>query len=299
MVARTLIHGRLGISATNSTVRVSLSSGWSSDSFVCRACRQNLQRRNASAATALAEPTPAPLDQRCPPVIESTAPHRTFEIKAGVVLSRPPLITRDLTPFEREYFFYQRRLNERLVLPFTRYFYYPKDTPGEIRWKRKMKERQIAGRDLAGYNPYKEDGWNDELLVGDPASDPQGQLETVLNDALADQQEQGAEEANGDQQAPTSSAEKRRIEEQVVERPYPRSTEADEKKDFRSLNRALSRTLYLLVKEEQGPWQFPYTGLQAKEDLLRVSPTCFDKIQALNESSRPQSGYWFRLVAST
>lgn len=171
------------------------------------------------------------------------------------MLSRPPVITRDLTPFEKAYFFYQRRLNERLALPFGRYFYYGKGTFGDIEWKRKIKERQTPARDIGVYNAYSKEGWNDELLVGAKESEPEHQLEALLKDA-EDVMTEGDDAAD--------------VKKEPVEKPMPRVTEADKTGDVKSLNRALQRTLYLLVKGGKGGWTFPTTGLVPKEDLHTV-----------------------------
>jgi large subunit ribosomal protein L46 len=87
--------------------------------------------------------------------------------KSGILLSRPPLLTKPPTAFEKSFFFYQKRLNERLVMPFSRYFYFKKDTPADTDWKIKARERGGASqRELGGYQAYGEEAWNDELLVG-------------------------------------------------------------------------------------------------------------------------------------
>ena len=62
-------------------------------------------------------------------------------IKAGVVLSRPPLMTAEEHPFETAFHLYQRRLNERLALPFTQYFHFKKGTPAFEHWRTKRRER--------------------------------------------------------------------------------------------------------------------------------------------------------------
>ena len=181
-----------------------------------------------------------------------TALNKAYQIQAGVVLSRPPLLTRDLHPFEKAFFFYQKRLNERLALPFTRYFYYQRDTPADIDWKKKIKQRLTPARDIGVYNAYNKDAWDDEILVGATESEPEAMVEALVKDAQVENEEDGP-----------SKKEK-------VEKPQPRITEADKAGDVRSLNRALSRTLYLVVKGSKGTWGFPSGVLEGKEDLLRV-----------------------------
>ena len=221
------------------------------DHSICNQCRNAInQRRSASTAAAVAEsPSQTSTASQAP------LPKQAYQINAGVVLSRPPQITRDLTPFEKAYFFYQRRLNERLALPFTRYFYFRKGTPADIEWKQKVKQRQTAARDIGVYNAYSKEGWNDELLVGAKESEPEEQLQALLSDA----------EVHGTEGDMMGEAKKENIE-----KPMPRVTEADRVGDEKSLNRLLQRTLYLLVKGGDGRWGFPTSGLVGRENLHQV-----------------------------
>ncbi len=178
----------------------------------------------------------------------------TYTINAGVLLSRPPQITRDLTDFEKAYYFYQKRLNERQALPFTKYFYFKRGTPVDEDWKRKIRERQTPARDIGKYNAYSKEAWNDELLVGSPESEPGNVVEALISDA-----ESTANNTSQD----TSKKEE-------IPRPHPRVTEADQKGDTRSLNRALQRTLYLLVQSKEGYWKLPSSPVAADETLRLV-----------------------------
>lgn len=238
-----------------------------SNSSICISCQRLSRRHYASTAAATAavpaESSPAS-SKSSPPSAKATSnatPRPIYQMHAGVVLSRPPMLTRELHPFESAYFFYQRRLNERLALPFTRYFYFKKGTPADLEWKRKQKERITAARDIGIYNAYGKEGWNDELMVGDKESDPQHQLEALLKDAEEPAVGEGEEVVDEEK-----SASKRK----EVERPMDRVTEADKQCDLRSLNRMLARTLYLVVKGEDGKWRLPSARLEGKEGLARV-----------------------------
>lgn len=182
-----------------------------------------------------------------------------YTIKAGVLLSRPPILTPDPHPFETAYHLYQRRLNERLVLPFTQYFYYKRDTPAFEHWRAARRARNgVAARDVGGYNAYGKEGWNDEALMGDRSGD----RETIVKQ-LIEEEGRGKEFAGESGRADMAG--------------LRRTTEADKKGDVRSLERALSRTLYLLVKrkrveEKEGAfWSFPSGIIGAKEGLKEVS----------------------------
>lgn len=230
---------------------------------ICRSCLSSLRhQRLASTApsTALSQESPPAHTSPLPSPLPTSQP--IYQIHAAVVLSRPPTLTRDLTPFEKAYFLYQRRLNERLALPFTRYFYYQRGSPGEVAWKRKIKERQTPARDIGVYNAYSKEAWNDELLVGATESEPEEQIEALVRDAQVETKE-------GEENEEMT----KKVE--IIEQPMPRVTEADKAGDTKSLNRALTRTLYLVVKSgKEGKngsrWGFPSSILVGRESLHTV-----------------------------
>ncbi|KAF2678114.1 50S ribosomal subunit L30 [Lentithecium fluviatile CBS 122367] len=254
------------------TRRLALRAGRS----VCRSCKDTISRNYAS-ATAAAVQSDDQIAQHVPPVAQ-TAPQTSYRINAGVVLSRPPQLTRDLHPFEAAYFLYQRRLNERTALPFTRYFYYKKRTPADIEWKRKIKQRLTPARDIGRYKGYGDEAWNDELLVGAKESDVEWQVEQLLEDAEQTGAENQTEEGN---EEPTVASARKKVAHEPVERPMPRTTEADLKNDVKSLNRLLQRTLYLLVKDKEGNWTFPQATLE-KETLHAAALRILDQSAGVN-----------------
>lgn len=149
-------------------------------------------------------------------------------------------------------------------MPFSRYFYFKKDTPADHDWKLKAKERNgQPARELGGYNPYGELGWNDELLVGDENSESSCLMESLVKDAevrAVEGKDGKPMEAKGDADGEGGK----------VERPLSTWTEADKAKDVRRLDRKLARTLYLVVKRENGGWGFPAGELIGRENLHQV-----------------------------
>lgn len=244
----------------------------------CTRCRNNLSRRQYSAAATAATPDPSTQSidstvssSTTPPIADTRTQTRPqYQIRAGVVLSRPPVITRDLHPFEQAFFLYQRRLNERTAMPFSRYFYIKRGTPADVEWKRKIKERLTPARDIGTYNAYAKDGWNDEVLVGAKEGNPEHQMEVLLRDAEEPGPSADGESAKG---ADESSSSRK----MAVEKPQSRITEADVEGDQQSLNRMLQRTLYLLVKNEQGKWEFPSSRLVGREGLNKVCAHTIDE----------------------
>ncbi|KAF8477430.1 39S mitochondrial ribosomal protein L46-domain-containing protein [Kalaharituber pfeilii] len=217
-------------------------------------------RTFTSAAVAALETIPTSEE---PVNIAATFPSsQPYRIAASVVLSRPPLLTRDIPDFENAFYFYQRRLNDRLSLPFTRYFYFKKRTLAEAEYKK----RQARIKDE--YNPYKE-GWKDELLVGDYRWKQedfgyQRLLETTVTGDEAAESENAQVGLEGDMSREIKNS---------MERPLSRITEADLKNDTKSLDRKQSRTLYLLVRRnrESNAWKFPQVDLVGRENLKEAA----------------------------
>ncbi len=189
--------------------------------------------------------------------LNPTSVRRTaYQLRAGVILSRPPQITRDSTTFERAFLLYQRRLNERLALPFTKYFYFKKGTPADLDWKERTQVKLTPAHDVGNYHSYGKEGWHDEVLIGAPESEPDHQLEALFDDATPQRADSNEEE--GGSNSP------------VTERPTSRYTAADVSREFKSLNRLLHRTLTLLVRDTHGRWTFPTDPLVGTESLRQV-----------------------------
>ncbi|KAJ4293996.1 hypothetical protein N0V90_007685 [Kalmusia sp. IMI 367209] len=241
---------------------------------ICRSCRDARSRNYASTAAAAVQ-TEDQVAQHIPPVAQAS-PQTSYAVNAGVVLSRPPQLTRDLHPFESAFFLYQRRLNERSALPFTRYFYYKDRTPADREWKRKIKQRLTPARDIGRYKGYGDEAWNDEVLIGAKESDFHWQVERLLEDAETTGTEDQPQQAGGE-----ATSTQKKVEHEPVERPMARVTEADEKNDVKSLNRLLQRTLYLVVKNKDGQWMFPQDKLN-KETLKEAAHRILEYSSGVN-----------------
>lgn len=127
-----------------------------------------------------------------------------------------------------------------------------------------MAQRLTPARDIGRYKGYGEESWNDEVLVGAKESQIQWQVDRLLEDA----ETTGAENEGGVAAAAANAA---KDEREAFERPPSRITKADQENDTKSLARALQRTLYLLVKNKEGRWEFPQDKLQ-DENLHGVRP---------------------------
>ena len=195
------------------------------------------------------------------------------------------MLTPPLHPFEESFYFYQRRLNQRLALPFTRYFYFKKGTPADAEWKRKQ-----AAREEEVYTGFGAKGWKDELLVGDnrQTSEDNGYRKLVTTTVTGEDAavEEGGVEGEGDK----------------LMAPLPRRTKADEENDRRSLDRAGDRTLYLLVKSKDRAhhaWRFPQSPLVGRENLKEVRLMRSPRASSMADEKRARSVRLRRQLAST
>ncbi|KAF7857258.1 hypothetical protein EAF04_009499 [Stromatinia cepivora] len=187
-----------------------------------------------------------------PPITPSPGA-TTYKISTGIILSRPPLLTKSATPFEKAFYLYQKRLNERLVLPFTRYFYHKKDQPADTEWKARVKERNgVAARDIGGYKAYGDEGWNDEVIIGGTDSKV-GEWDDIAGKLV--------EEGMGEEGERVKLEKREGVE------------------DKKSLARKLEETVYLVVKgkgkdiDREGKefevdvWEFPKGDMVGNEVL--------------------------------
>ncbi|KAI1384635.1 39S mitochondrial ribosomal protein L46-domain-containing protein [Hypoxylon trugodes] len=240
-------------------------------SSICASCRITQFRTYSTGAEAAAaaeahhlKPTES---QPHPPF---TASRRSeYRIKSGVILTRAPLLTRALTPFENAFYFYQKRLNERLVLPFRHTLFFKKDTASDLDWRIKFEERgRIAAKELGRYYAQGRNAWNDELLVGSTLSD-EGRIRDILLKDAENRVTEDGEEAQPDEIVP-------------VERPMDRITEADKTNDIRRLDRKLDRTLYLIVQGSDGKWHFPTEDVPTDEHLHETAARALEYAAGVN-----------------
>ncbi|UNI14290.1 hypothetical protein JDV02_000934 [Purpureocillium takamizusanense] len=218
------------------------------------------------------DPVPPPPP---PPPPASSTRHAPppYDVRSGLILTRAPLLTRRLHPFENAFFFYQKRLEERLNTPFITSIYFKPDTARRLDWNIKVQERQgTVAKELGVYKGKGARAWDDELKVGDELSSQESLLNSLLKDA---------------ETRVSDDAEVIAPEDVVpVERPAERETEADRTGDVRRLDRKLDRTLYLVVKGEDGAWGFPADVVPKDENLHDVRRPPFALFRVVNPLSR-------------
>ncbi|KAI5964204.1 uncharacterized protein KGF55_002146 [Candida pseudojiufengensis] len=165
----------------------------------------------------------------------------TTPISSTLILSRLPIITQDLTPFESQFYKYQSELWRRLMWTFPKWFYFKTGTLAELRY-RQLNKNPIS------YNP--------KIIY------PQGKPDLKhLRDRRFRQYikvpktYKEEDEMIGQDQ---SNIKENEISRKII--PNSRITEADKIGDSKSLERKLNRTLYLIIKEntkDKNQWKLP------------------------------------------
>ncbi|KAM5359442.1 hypothetical protein ACJZ2D_014462 [Fusarium nematophilum] len=237
----------------------------------CAAFPRLSARLYSSASASAAASTSGDGASAIPPPPPNTAarpPPPPYDVRSGMILTRPPLVTRKLHPFENAFFFYQKRLEERLNTPFITSIYFKPDTARRLDWNIKVQERQgTVAKELGVYNGKSSKAWDDELKVGDELSNQESIVKALLKDAEA-RVSDDAELISPEDVVP-------------VEAPVDRVTEADRKGDVRRLDRQLDRTLYLVVKGEDG-WGFPAGLIPQEQNLHESAKRVLDQAAGVN-----------------
>ncbi|KAG0315604.1 54S ribosomal protein L17 mitochondrial [Dissophora globulifera] len=209
--------------------------------------RLTLTARSYASASAQEAPLKSNVSMTSSAVVSSTKNLiiDNTRIVAGVVVSRQPLILRDLSPFEQEYFLYQKQLERDNAAPFGAEFYFKKGSVAERRWK-----QQEAERNARSSTSTSSSSSSSSASASSAASKATG---SEASEELTEEDRVAAMES--------------KIEFN------DRVTEADRKNDVRSLERALQRTLYLIVKKprEEHSWQFPQGGVRLCENLQEAA----------------------------
>ncbi|KAI1862718.1 hypothetical protein JX265_007155 [Neoarthrinium moseri] len=239
---------------------------------VCASCRTTQFLRPYSATAEAAQQAEAHRlkpHEKVPHPPATASRKAEYRIKAGVIVTRAPMLTRNLTPFENAFFFYQKRLNERLTPEFRHTLFFKENTVPDLDWRIKFNERgRVPAKELGRYFAKGRNAWNDELLVGSTLSDENRIREILLKDAESRVTEDG-EEAKPDE---------------IVkpERPMDRITEADKANDVRRLDRKMDRTLYLVVQSGNGTWSFPSDYVPTDQNLHQAAQRVLDQAAGVN-----------------
>ncbi|ODV95181.1 hypothetical protein PACTADRAFT_49929 [Pachysolen tannophilus NRRL Y-2460] len=174
-------------------------------------------------------------------VLKNEVSNSNSLINAGILLSRNPIVTADMNDFEKKYYKYQEELSRRLMWTFPQFFYFRKGTLAERRFldaQRGPVSKQPGvwfPKGVPDIMHNRERRYKQEIII------PREETSSTS----------GQEDSNS-------------ISRPI--QPNSRITKSDELNDFKSLERKLSRTLYLVINtNENNIWKFP--SFQLEKDL--------------------------------
>lgn len=184
----------------------------------------------------------------------SFATASTTPIKSSLILSRTPIVTKDISEFEKLFYNYQEELERRLMWTFPKWFYFKKGTVAEREFTQAQKYPIPPARGVWFPNGVP------DIKHG---RDRRFKQEVILPKKHVELEESNSASNSSD----ATAAELNDLDN--VGRPIkqnPRITKFDELNDQTSLERKLPRTLYLLVKESTGNWKFPSFNVESSNE---------------------------------
>ncbi|KAH3685717.1 hypothetical protein WICPIJ_003317 [Wickerhamomyces pijperi] len=161
-------------------------------------------------------------------------------IRSTLLLTRTPVVTPELTPFETHFYNYQSELERRLMWTFPQYFYYKKGSLSERRFVKAQK--------------------------GPVSKQPGVFFKKGIPDIVHNRERREKQEVI----IPKSEEDESMSDFNRAVVPNSRTTKADEDNDIKSLERALHRSLYLIVKEN-GSWKLPSFAVEDSSNLHRAA----------------------------
>lgn len=196
-------------------------------------------------------------------------------ISSTLLLSRQPVITADLPEFENQFYRYQNELWKRLMWTFPKWFYYREGTLSEQKY-RDLNKNPIFN------NP------NLEFPRGRPEIRHQRDRRFKQEINLPKTYKEGKEAEEDEFEAAPADDLSRKVV------PNSRITEADKNGDLTSLERKLSRTLYLTINTND-KWILPNFSEQTSEKLKPLHKLAEEglfkiggnKINYFNVSNKP------------
>ncbi|CAK9441799.1 mitochondrial 54S ribosomal protein mL46 [Lodderomyces beijingensis] len=169
----------------------------------------------------------------------AAAESATPTISSTLILSRPPVITHEASAFETQFYKYQSELWRRLMWTFPKWFYFKTGTLAEQRYK------------VINKNPVSDDR---KVLFPRGRPDLRHSRDRRFREYIrAPKTYKEEDELVGIDQSEQKESE---LTKKIV--PNSRTTEADRLNDTTSLERQLSRTLFLAVQRKgETSWKLP------------------------------------------
>jgi hypothetical protein len=217
---------------------------------------------------------------------------REWNVLAGVLLSRPPLLVPEVHPFEQQVVQYQEIIERHQYSWFPVNFFFKKGSIAEKRWRQQNpREPKKSGSGIFR-NPEEDSpewilgGKSDEQVIKSRASNPQSDSKKTVaaeEDELTDEERRDLEQFAAEEE----------LEDEVTE--LPREINLD----LHRLEREPRQTLYCLVKRSRQYHE--RSGKAARRwGLIEAEAVVEDKVDGLHEVSpglKSVSNILFRQLA--
>lgn len=163
------------------------------------------------------------------------------DIQVGAILKRIPIVTKSLTPYEKDYYEYKQGLYNRMAIDFPKDYYYPPGTMKTMEFDNVQKTKPNMEL-LKKYESNKELIYKDNKYVeyNDNGRQKTDVDHVVLVEDVKSELIDESAKKNTDNEVTFNS----------------RVTKADKENNLTKLDRSLENDLYLIVKE-QNKWVFP------------------------------------------
>ncbi|CAI5759965.1 unnamed protein product [Candida verbasci] len=172
------------------------------------------------------------------------------KISSTLILSRLPVITTELSKFEKLFYKYQEELWRRLMWTFPKWFYFNQGTLAELRYKQLNKGSMSYDPKILYPRgiPDLKQGRDRRFRQYIKAPKPYKEIDELSQEQIKEIEEQKLKN-NGEELINKDDLTRKII-------PNQRVTKADLNKDDKSLERRLERTLYLIIKVNDS-WILP------------------------------------------
>lgn len=163
------------------------------------------------------------------------------DLQVAAILKRTPIITKGLSPYEKDYYEYKQGLYNRMALNFPKDYYYPQGSMKTLEYENVQKPRpdmeELKKLRMQKKLMFKD---NKNLKYNDMGREITGPDHVVLVEDIKNQLNDESMKKNNENEVVFTS----------------RTTKADETNDVTKLDRSLENDLYLIIKKDN-KWVFP------------------------------------------
>lgn len=173
-------------------------------------------------------------------------------IRASLILSRAPIVTKDIPVFEKTFYNYNKELEQRLMWTFPKWYYFKKGTVAEREFREAQNYPVPASKGVWFPNgipdiKHGRDRRFKQSVILPTKKQIGSQVKKTNQDGETEIVE---EEIEAEEEDPDDVSRSVKLNSRI--------TKADESNDMKSLERKLPRTLYLIINNSKSSkWELP------------------------------------------